>query len=113
MFQEYLCQKSNEDDAKLSYEVAHRLILKLAEYVTEKAANPVKVSRNIMINQNLPKLQIVFERDNLFESFVVVSLFPIDSEYESVMPQTGVITKLFLFHMKKTDQKFSNLLKLL
>ena len=33
----------NEDDAKLSYEVAHRLILKLAEYVTEKAANPVKV----------------------------------------------------------------------
>ena len=50
MFQEYLCQKSNEDDAKLSYEVAHRLILKLAEYVTEKAANPVKVSRNIMIN---------------------------------------------------------------
>ena len=57
MFQEYLCQKSNEDDAKLSYEVAHRLILKLAEYVTEKAANPVKVSRNIMINQNLPKLQ--------------------------------------------------------
>ena len=41
-----------------------------------------------MINQNLPKLQIVFERDNLFESFVVVSLFPIDSEYESVMPQT-------------------------
>ena len=47
----------NEDDAKLSYEVAHRLILKLAEYVTEKAANPVKVSRNIMINQNLPKLQ--------------------------------------------------------
>ena len=88
MFQEYLCQKSNEDDAKLSYEVAHRLILKLAEYVTEKAANPVKVSRNIMINQNLPKLQIVFERDNLFESFVVVSLFPIDSEYESVMPQT-------------------------
>ena len=42
----------NEDDAKLSYEVAHRLILKLAEYVTEKAANPVKVSRNIMINQN-------------------------------------------------------------
>ena len=40
----------NEDDAKLSYEVAHRLILKLAEYVTEKAANPVKVSRNIMIN---------------------------------------------------------------
>ena len=49
----------------------------------------------------------------LFESFVVVSLFPIDSEYESVMPQTGVITKLFLFHMKKTDQKFSNLLKLL
>ena len=52
LFQEYLCQKSNEDDAKLSYEVAHRLILKLAEYVTEKAANPVKVSRNIMINQN-------------------------------------------------------------
>ena len=44
LFQEYLCQKSNEDDAKLSYEVAHRLILKLAEYVTEKAANPVKVS---------------------------------------------------------------------
>ena len=44
------CKK--EDDAKLSYEVAHRLILKLAEYVTEKAANPVKVSRNIMINQN-------------------------------------------------------------
>ena len=33
----------NEDDAKLSYEVAHRLILKLAEYVTEKAADPVKV----------------------------------------------------------------------
>ena len=31
---------------------------------------------------------IGFERDNLFESFVVVSLFPIDSEYESVMPQT-------------------------
>ena len=31
---------------------------------------------------------IGFERDNLFESFVVVSLFPIDSEYESVMPKT-------------------------
>ena len=48
----FVASCKNEDDAKLSYEVAHRLILKLAEYVTEKAANPVKVSRNIMINQN-------------------------------------------------------------
>ena len=46
----FVASCKNEDDAKLSYEVAHRLILKLAEYVTEKAANPVKVSRNIMIN---------------------------------------------------------------
>ena len=48
----FVASCKNEDDAKLIYEVAHRLILKLAEYVTEKAANPVKVSRNIMINQN-------------------------------------------------------------
>ena len=39
----FVASCKNEDDAKLSYEVAHRLILKLAEYVTEKAANPVKV----------------------------------------------------------------------
>ena len=31
---------------------------------------------------------ILLLRYYLFESFVVVSLFPIDSEYESVMPQT-------------------------
>lgn len=49
----------NEDDAKLSYEVAHRLILKLAEYVTEKAANPVKEMEewNEILNQISRKYQ--------------------------------------------------------
>ena len=35
-----------------------------------------------------PHPSILLLRYYLFESFVVVSLFPIDSEYESVMPQT-------------------------
>ena len=33
----------NEGDAQLSYDVAHILLQKLAEYVSEKAADPVKV----------------------------------------------------------------------